>query len=249
VDVSEPEKLERGMFRDPARMLEQPTIEQDNDLETPFAISAPVSIPQYLQDLIQYQSTDPESEEIEQVESDVKVNVDEVTEENPQSRFRILDVAIKKPGICALCMSSGGDGRQFVDFGKSVEWYGVVYFCTFCIGEAAKLLGLAPQTNIDQIIAAHNEMVEKYNELLSSSVEMENATRLLLRNCHCEPVVSGEPFTIVDVEVVEAGESTDSDSDEPGSVEGSDSVSEFASYDELSSQSKPRTRRTSKSTK
>lgn len=227
---AEPEKLERGMFSDASRMtsgpvVERPPIEQDNDIDTPFATEGGGPIPQHLQELIQYASVDAE-EKVPEV-------VDVVAEENPQSRFRVLNVAALSPGVCALCGSSGGDGRQFVDFGKTMDWYGVVYFCTFCVTEAAKLIGLeeADDKEIVQLrgrIARTDETVQYLEERLS-------AANLLLRdhlNGDCNPVVPVVEIPEADVIESESSVEGKSNPDESVVVEGSDDVSGPSGDDE-----------------
>lgn len=166
-------------------------------------------------------------------------------EENPNSRFRISNTATLAPGTCILCKSDGGDGRQFIDLGITVEWFGAMYFCTYCMAEAAQVLGLESLQNRDQIVTAHNVMVEQYNKLLAESMAVESAARTLLRNCHCEPVINSESFTAIDVEAIEEPEPNNPDSDESSGFEGSDDVSESSEDDESDSEpaSKRRTRK------
>jgi hypothetical protein len=176
------------------------------------------------------------------------VDVEKVTEENPQSRFRILDVAIHKPGVCALCGSAGGDGRQFVDFGKTMDWYGVVYFCTFCVGEAAQLLGFERKSNwVTAEANLQKEISDVDDRYVDAKVKLD-AAMVLLRNCTCANSDSGVPIVeIPEADVIES-ESNDpyeSNSDESDSVEGSDGVSEPSGDDE--SEPTPRSRRTRKS--
>jgi hypothetical protein len=159
------------------------------------------------------------------------VDVQQIAEEYPNSRFKITNVPILKPGVCFICGDSGGtDFRQFVDFGKTVDFYGVVYVCTFCIAEIAQLLGFT--NNNKQIVAAHNEIAERYNELLTKSMEMENDFRRILRNCNCEPVISGESVALVDVEANSDADEAESDADEYGDVEESGDVSEPSGDDD-----------------
>lgn len=219
-------------------------------------------------------SVDPEPEEVEQVKAELSVDALKVAEENPNSRFTILNSPIKKPGVCALCTSPGGDGRQFVDFGKSVEWYGVVYFCTFCVSEAARLLGLAPKS--DWVQAAENLQAEISNvddKYVEAKVKLD-AAMVLLRdhlNGDCLPSVPADEIS--EAELVEPDNSDgsnseecdpefeklepvvgddgptvedESDSDELAVEQGSDDVSESASNDEPVAATKSR-RRTTKS--
>jgi hypothetical protein len=160
------------------------------------------------------------------------VDVEKVAAENPQSRFRIVENANLKPGVCALCGSAGGDGRQFIDFGKTMEWYGVVYFCTFCVGEAAHLLGLGNVLTLKEMLS---DQSERYQTALYENAELQeqlNAARILLRNCHCGDDVAVPVGDVVDVEAIEEPESDDPDSDEPGGGEGSDDIPESPADDE-----------------
>lgn len=218
-------------------------IEATNDIEAP-------QIPQHLLDLIhQPPSVDPEPEEVVQVENDARVDVEKVAEENPQSRFRILDTAIQKPGTCLICRSAGGDGRQFVDFQKTVDFYGVVYVCTFCAVEVAKLLGLTvKQESFDGMRKGFLDEIESSDERWVQAQEEIRAARLLLRNCNCndsDPVSDGSIPDAVDVEVVEESDGARDYDSESSSVEGLDDVS--ATSDDDESKPAPKRRRSNSS--
>lgn len=143
---------------------------------------------------------------------------------SPNSRFSVLDNPNALPGKCALCGSSGGDGRKFVDFGFQLDVYGAVYFCTFCVTELAEAIKFVSFDRYLEMIMAYNELGETYNNLLIEAKDMENATRTLVRNCNCEPSIAGEPVNPIDVETDPEAERTNSDSDESGGVEGFDSL-------------------------
>ena len=50
------------------------------------------------------------------------------------------------PGVCVVCGSSRNDDRDYVDLDWDIEFYGVVYFCTFCFTQTANTLGcLTPE--------------------------------------------------------------------------------------------------------
>lgn len=163
-------------------------------------------------------SVDPEPEEVPKVLEDLAVDALKVAEENPHSRFTIMDSPIKKPGVCALCTSPGGDGRQFVDFGKSVEWYGVVYFCTFCISEAAKLLGFVSPEEVkvkNTQINGLNDILGETNDERGQFAEAYNAAMVLLRdhlNGDCLPSVPADE--IPEAELVEPDNSDGLDLEE-----------------------------------
>lgn len=58
------------------------------------------------------------------------------------SKYRILAVPDVNPAKCANCGSAKCDGRNYVDFGLQVDWYGVVYLCTECLKDIAGKAGL-----------------------------------------------------------------------------------------------------------
>lgn len=172
------------------------------------------------------------------------VDVEKVAEENPQSRFRILDTAIHRPGTCLICLSPGGDGRQFVDFNRTDTWYGVVYVCTFCLAEAAALLGLRNSLEAESHIIGLMDSQKVHIEKIAELGEDLNAARRLLRNCSCSNSDSGgtKPYTLpLDVEPNDEGSGSTSNVDESSSVEGIDDISS-TSNDESAAKPK-RTRR------
>lgn len=69
--------------------------------------------------------------------------------ESVDNLVQIVDIPPALPGKCAVCGYAGGGGgnfRRFVDWGISLDFYGAVIFCTFCIEHVANLLGyLSPE--------------------------------------------------------------------------------------------------------
>lgn len=183
----------------------------------------------------------------------IKLDIEKVQAENPNSRFRLSNVAKLNPGTCITCGSAGApdDPRQFIDFGKTIEWFGVVYICTFCLTEVAKLLNLRDQSTSDaEIDTLQNGCVER-DLKIAELEENLNAARLLLRNCHCDDtdfVSDGNVSDSVDVESSEESDPIVDDASESPGVEGSSSFPKLADLhiDELES-AEPK-RRSRKST-
>ncbi len=67
------------------------------------------------------------------------------------SRIKITDAPIQIPGVCIICGASRSDDRQYMDFGMNIDFYGVVYFCTFCFTEAANHLGCLTKEQSDKL--------------------------------------------------------------------------------------------------
>jgi hypothetical protein len=205
------------MFGDPSRMTagpERPVIEQDNDIDGSFEGGSGGGIPQYLQDAIQYKSVEPASEVTEPVEPEFEVDAEKVMNENAQSRFRILNTALLAPGVCSLCGSAGDDGRQFVDFGKTVDFFGVVYFCTYCVIEAATLLGMAPKSNYTLALSNLQEELSTMDDRYVDAKVKLDAAMVLVRSCACSDSGIGLPATeIPEAELVEPVESDEQSND------------------------------------
>lgn len=238
-------------------------IQQSNDIES-------VGIPADLLAMVHEKpSVDPTPEQIAQAEDKVRVDVEKVAEENPQSRFRILNSPIKKPGTCFVCKSSGGDGRQFIDFNRTLEWFGVVYLCTFCVQEICSLIGFAPSDVFEGAIdGLQSDLSNVDDRYVETKVKLD-AAMVLLRdhlNGNCSPVI--DPVEISEAELVESGDAiqdgegsessssehdessigTESDSDESDPIKGPDDISGSSGDDEPESKPVGNRRRSTKST-
>lgn len=176
-----------------------------------------------------------------------RVDVEKVAEEFPQSRFRITNEPVLNPGICVVCGSSGGDGRQFADFGKTQDWFGVFYLCTFCLAEVAKMMGFATYGNYNKLFGQYEKALLNYgnaNLEIERLQEQVNAARILLRNCHCDnsDLISND--NIPDAVVVEDSEGSEGSSDDDSESSGVEESGDFseASVDDEGNKPK-RTRR------
>lgn len=57
-------------------------------------------------------------------------------------KVRVVAVPLSSPGKCANCGTAKQDGRNYVDIGLQIDWYGAVFFCGYCINEIARKIGL-----------------------------------------------------------------------------------------------------------
>lgn len=71
------------------------------------------------------------------------------------TKYRIIPVPDFRPSKCANCGSTKEDGRKYIDFGLQVDWYGVVYLCSYCVNEIAREMGLFAEleARLDAILA------------------------------------------------------------------------------------------------
>lgn len=75
------------------------------------------------------------------------------------SRMQIVPLPQMLPGKCICC---GCVDRPCVDFGMSIDRYGVIYFCEDCIGEAARQFGYSSPTDSMTAAVGAEQSVNKY---------------------------------------------------------------------------------------
>lgn len=84
---------------------------------------------------------------------------------NVNARYRVVeDGAYAAPGICLLCGRHGNsDERGMVDTQKDMDYYGVVYLCSFCVLEIAEQYGAAsPSTQLNNLAASEAVQAQLY---------------------------------------------------------------------------------------
>lgn len=167
---------------------------------------------------------------------------------NPSGKWKVIAYsAMLLPAQCASCGRGGGSNSElFADPGIFYEWDHVqVYFCQFCIGEAASLFGLGV------VYELRNSLANKDAELLQIRAALERVERLnddLIseRSARRIGVATGgnslldnKTSTVINIsepELTTEPESSDdsqSESQESVNVERSDDISESSSYDTL----------------
>lgn len=152
---------------------------------------------------------------------------------SPQSRIKILDAPILAPGTCCLCGSAGGDSRKFIDFGKQLDWYGAVYFCSECINECVMATGYVKASLFNQIDQENQKLIREMEELLLRHEAVTHALSVVLGRDHVQSR-SIDDFVRGYVDAVEESRThagtdedsdvNDSDIDESSDVEGSNDV-------------------------
>lgn len=87
------------------------------------------------------------------------------------TKYRIISVPDVSPSKCANCGSTKNDGRQYVDFGLHVDWYGVVFLCSLCLHEIAREMGLftALEKEINRLVSEQ----EFFKDLRSQGVTVQ----------------------------------------------------------------------------
>jgi hypothetical protein len=86
------------------------------------------------------------------------------------SKYRIVDVPDFSPGKCGNCGASKNDGRQYIDFGLQVDWYGTVYLCGDCLKDISHEMGLFK--DIEQSLAEAVTKKETVRDLREQGVHL-----------------------------------------------------------------------------
>jgi hypothetical protein len=79
------------------------------------------------------------------------------------SKYQVSDVPMFKPGKCGNCGSSKNDGRQYVDFGLEIDFYGTLFLCGICVGDVARTMGLFDNLKWELKLAYEN--LQKLDDL------------------------------------------------------------------------------------
>lgn len=89
------------------------------------------------------------------------------------SRIQVLTSPLVAPGKCIVCGAVDSEqGRTYIDFGFSIKFYGVVYFCSFCLVEIAEAVNFVKN---EKYLA----LLEKYEELKKALETSKERVRAL----------------------------------------------------------------------
>lgn len=91
------------------------------------------------------------------------------------TKFRVLESPREIPGVCQSCGSSRTDDRDYVDFGLTIDFLGVVYFCTFCFTECANTLGFLSVEQTILLEAKLNEAQTHVAEFRAKEKALDDA--------------------------------------------------------------------------
>jgi hypothetical protein len=89
--------------------------------------------------------------------------------------MQVLNNPVALPGRCIVCGSPGGDGRKFIDFGLSMEFYGSVYFCTFCFTEGMNIQGWLSPEQSQLLFDKLKTYEDRLSVLEAQNVKLRNA--------------------------------------------------------------------------
>ena len=154
------------------------------------------------------------------------------------ARVQVLDNPINAPGQCCLCGCAGDGKRKFIDFGKQLDWFGTVYFCTECIRDVALASGFIPVASFDELHTKYRELLIKYSALESEHKVVDDAIRSVIGGDYRVNPSPDDSFNSVR-EALEKSERSDAEStegepetNESVDVEGSDDLFDATDFDE-----------------
>jgi hypothetical protein len=141
-----------------------------------------------------------------------------------------------------MCGTSRNDDRQYIDIGLTVDFVGVIYFCTFCMTEVANRLGcLMPEQTKqieDELDAARTRILEfetkdqAFNDAIDTlrNLRLFNPSdRVVVRNSDLQ----SEPLLIDRITAEKSGRITQdrSESEQSDSEQRPDDLSSSTDYD------------------
>lgn len=95
---------------------------------------------------------------------------------HPSGRVQILDRPLALPGKCIICgASDNDDGREYIDVGFEIEYYGVVYFCTHCFGEIALASGFTRIKNLEDLSKDYSGLIGELAGVSAENVKLRVA--------------------------------------------------------------------------
>lgn len=158
-----------------------------------------------------------------------------------QSRLKVLNNPELAPGVCFLNGCVGDGKRKFIDFGKNIEWYGVVYICTECIVEVVEASDYIPVANFDALHKEYRSLLIEYNQLKAKYAPFEEAIKNVVESRNSMPDVDFDMLRSSTPRVEEPEEHRvdaietprgESETNEFDDVEGADDLFDSSDFDD-----------------
>ena len=156
------------------------------------------------------------------------------------SKFQVLSAPVQTPGVCSGCGSSSVEDRKYVDMAFTLDFYGVVYICTFCFTQVCNQLGfLNPEQTIKletELEAARNHIFEfrAKEKALDDAISTLRNSGLLAFSAYPEPSRILSSNTVNDKDITRDNTGTkklNSDTKQPDKKSRSNDVPAVASDD------------------
>jgi hypothetical protein len=111
----------------------------------------------------------------------------------------LLDRPQAIPGKCVVC---GAVDRPVVDTTWSIDYYGVVYFCVFCLTEVASIIGMVDGKLLEAAEANSARQIEDYiqkNDLKVITNEQYFSWVDLISRLHADITINSSISDVVSV--------------------------------------------------
>lgn len=130
------------------------------------------------------------------------------------SRFQYLQKPVMAPGHCICC---GSVSKPVIDFGKSDDWYGAVYFCRDCVVEAAMQTGevvtIAQYTELEgRLVSAEQAIDPVFNLVKRHHRDQRDLAHRFFGDL--ASILNGSDD--VDADEISSGVESDVPADDPG---------------------------------
>lgn len=103
-----------------------------------------------------------------------------VTGIHPSGRVQVQPLPNALPGKCSLCGASDNvDGREYIDIGFELDFYGVIYFCTHCMSEIAAAIGYIGPENYADLGKENTSLLSELSGLSAENVKLRVALNSL----------------------------------------------------------------------
>ena len=129
-----------------------------------------------------------------------------LSEAQINGRFRYLERPAALPGKCACC---GSVDKPVIDFGFDLDFYGVVYLCVSCLGEATSIVEANSEGAEPQIVPPPTVDLKAVDEYLRAATDASS------RLCAILPAAY---FDVEEEHSDDAGVSAEESSDDGGNV-------------------------------
>lgn len=96
------------------------------------------------------------------------------------NRVQILTHPVALPGHCSVCGYAGGEDRKFIDVDLTVDFYGAVIFCTFCVVSMGEVLGFVTPEIYDNLADRHGAALQELTRLGTENDRLSNALNAML---------------------------------------------------------------------
>lgn len=78
-----------------------------------------------------------------------------------QSKIRVTSAPGNSPGVCVVCGAAHTGDRQYIDIGFDLDYYGTIYYCTFCFDEVARHVGYLSPKDASKLEEENNKLREQ----------------------------------------------------------------------------------------